>query len=66
MPYKDPEKAREASKLAMRRYRARKQSSDEWKMSEADRKAAWYAENKEKKNEAQRKYRARKKAEKNS
>lgn len=43
----------------MRRYRKRK--ADEWMQKEKERKAAWYAENKEKKAEAQRRYRARKK-----
>ena len=63
MPYKDPEKKRESSKLAMRKYRKKMQETEEWRAKEAKRKAEWYTANKETAQEAQRKYRARKKAE---
>lgn len=51
-------------KAYMRRYRAEILAEDEEHLArEKARKAAWYAANKEKKAAAQRKYRARKKAE---
>ncbi len=62
MPYKDPDKQKEASRLAMQRYRARKQAGDaEWREKEKERKAKWFQDNKEERAEHQRQYRARSK-----
>ena len=47
----------------MRKYRKKMQETEEWRAKDAKRKAEWYMANKETALEAQRKYRARKKAE---
>lgn len=59
MPYKDPAKQREAVRAAAQRYRERMREDADFLRAEAERKARWYAANKEKKNEAQRRYRQR-------
>jgi hypothetical protein len=60
MPYADENKQAEAVRRNMRAYRKRLADNDEYKAAEKVRKAAWYAANKEKKAEAQRRYRAAK------
>ncbi len=64
MPFKNKEDYNAYNKVFMREYRKEVLSEDEaYKEKEKERKAKWYAENKEKKAEAQRRYRARKKEE---
>ena len=59
MPYKDSETQREAEVRLHRIQREELQQDPVWLKREALRKAEWYAENKEKKADAQRAYRAR-------
>jgi len=66
MPYRDPEKQREATYEPSRIWKEERYQNDEaFRLAEKKRKAKWYVDNKEKKAEAQRRYRARKRAEKN-
>lgn len=64
MPYKSKEDHNEQSKLSMRAYRQRKSDDPIYKMKESERKAKWYEANKEKKAEAQRRYREKLRAQK--
>ena len=60
MPYAEKAKQKVAVAKANRKWRQRMKHDPEWLEKERIRKAAWYAANKEKKAEAQRRYRARK------